>query len=213
MRTRSRALALVLFDEVELLDVAAPLQALTLAGRQWNFRPFKVFAVAAQPGTIQTRNQLALEAPVPLADCPSPELLLVPGGYGARRALADDGLVAWLEAAGASAELVLGVGNGVLLLGAAGLLDGRETAIPKSAAAQLAEVAPLALPRPGAGVVDAGKVLTAGTSIAALDLGLLVIARTLGAKMALGVAAELGHTPGITLGAPEPPKVEIKDVR
>ena len=35
MQTRSRIVALLLFDEVELLDVAAPLSVLSQAGRHW----------------------------------------------------------------------------------------------------------------------------------------------------------------------------------
>ena len=42
MRTSARTVAVVLFDEVELLDVAGPLQVLTLAGRHWTFRTFSV---------------------------------------------------------------------------------------------------------------------------------------------------------------------------
>ena len=46
MRTKARRVIVVVFDEVELLDVAAPLEVLSTAGRRWNFRPYKVEVVA-----------------------------------------------------------------------------------------------------------------------------------------------------------------------
>src|SRR5689334_18507838 len=128
MRTSSRSVALLLFDEVELLDVGALLGVLTTAGRQWNFRPFKVHAVSAQPGLVETRSQIRLESDGSFDSCEEPEILLVPGGYGARRALADESTIAWLRRAGAGAERCCGIGNGVLLLAKAGVCDGLEVA-------------------------------------------------------------------------------------
>ncbi|MET0411294.1 MAG: hypothetical protein ABW217_08350, partial [Polyangiaceae bacterium] len=111
MRTSSRDFVIVLFDEVELLDVAGVMQVASAAGRHWNWRPFRLLPAALQKGPIATRSQLRLEASVALADHPEPELLFVPGGYGARRAAADRELVAWVARAAARAELVCALGS------------------------------------------------------------------------------------------------------
>jgi putative intracellular protease/amidase len=80
MRTRPYRLAVVLFDEMDLLDVAGPLEVFSTAGRKWNWRAVKADLVATQPGLKATRAQLGVGPASPLSTCPEPELLLIPGG-------------------------------------------------------------------------------------------------------------------------------------
>jgi transcriptional regulator GlxA family with amidase domain len=89
MRTRPYRLAVVVFDEMDLLDVAGPLEVFSTAGRKWNWRAVKAELVATKPGPTLTRAQLQIgpTSVPPLAE--PPELVLIPGGYGARRALED----------------------------------------------------------------------------------------------------------------------------
>src|SRR5882724_1836294 len=182
MRTSSRTLAVVLFDEVALLDVAAPLEALTTAGRTWNFRPFKVFTVAATPGRKKTPSQVELEARGSFDDCPEPELVLVPGGYGARRALTDDATVQYLTRAGATASYVFGVGNGVLLLAKAGLIGATDVSVTADIAELLREACPEARPDPHARYRKEGKIVTAATAGGAVEAAVHLVSELLGKK-------------------------------
>jgi transcriptional regulator GlxA family with amidase domain len=200
MRTSSRSLAVILFDEVALLDVAGPLEVLTSAGRSWNFRPFKVHTVAATPGRLKTPSQLDLDARTSFDALPSPELVLVPGGYGARRALSDGALLGYLTRAGASATHLIGVGNGVLLLGKAGLLGSAEVSVTAEAAELLRDVAPEARPDTQSRYRKDGRLVTAATPAGAVDAALRIVAELLGNKQARAVAAALGATPPATPG-------------
>ena len=194
MRTSSRNLAVLLFDEVELLDVAGFLQVVTSAGRQWNFRPFRVLTVAERPGLIETRSQVRLEARYGLSDCPPPEVLFIPGGYGARRAAGSSAIVEWAATHGPRAEYLVALGAGVLLLAKAGLVDGVSVTVPADVLDALTEAAPSVQARTDlAGVEDAGKVLTASTSAGGLDMGLRVVSKVLGTKQAAAVARQLGY--------------------
>jgi len=211
MRTRSRSVALLLFDEVELLDVAAPLAVLSSAGRKWNWRPFKVTTVAATPGRISTRNQLVVEAEGTLDACPEPELLILPGGYGARRAVSDSALIDWVRQAGSAAGLVMTVGHGALLAASAGLADDQELAVPLDARELLEEIAPTARAAGDApGVVESNKLLSTARSAAALDLALTAVTLLLGRGEALGVAAALGHE---MHGADPPLLIDVDEKR
>jgi transcriptional regulator GlxA family with amidase domain len=190
MQTRSRSLAVLLFDEVELFDVAALLSVVSVAGRHWNWRPFKVEAVAENPGHVSTRDQLSIVAPRRLDEVPSPEFVFIPGGYGARKALTRPAVVEWLTRAGAGAELLLATGNGVLLLAKAGLLGDRRVAARPEIAADLREFAPgVDL---DAVLSDSGKLLTGSSSGQALELSLRLVSRVLGPKLANGAAQALG---------------------
>jgi transcriptional regulator GlxA family with amidase domain len=192
MRTSARSVSLVLFDEVELFDVACLLQVLSAAGRQWNFRPFKVTAVAETPGLVDTRAQLRVEAKRPFSEVTTSEIVLVPGGYGARRALANAALTGWLAEVGAGAERVIAVGNGILLLAKAGLLANQDVAAPSEIADLLAELEPAARLDRSAEFRASGNVLTAATSLAAVDVALALVESVLGKKQADGVARALG---------------------
>src|SRR6478752_7559772 len=99
MRTKPYATAIALFDEVELLDVAGPLSVLSEAGRQWNFKPFKIDLVGSRVGPIATRSALTLQATHPSATHPGGECLIIPGGYGARQIADDAEFLAWLSQA------------------------------------------------------------------------------------------------------------------
>ncbi len=195
MRTSSRSLAVVLFDEVALLDVAGPLEVLTTAGRTWNFRLFKVHLVAAARGQVKTRSQLELTAKASFEELPAPELLLVPGGYGARRALSDPAVVGYLSRAAATAAHLLAVGNGVLLLGRAGLLGDAQVSVTADAAELLREIAPEARADTQARFRQDGRLVTAATASGAVDGALRIVAELIGSKQANAVAAAVGATP------------------
>ncbi|MGC4086480.1 MAG: DJ-1/PfpI family protein [Polyangiaceae bacterium] len=195
MRTRARRVVIVLFDEVELLDVAAPLQVLSVAGRRWNFRPFKVELAAPAQGLVSTRNQARLEASSALAQAEPAEIVLVPGGYGARRFAADPAQLAELTRIASGAELLAGVGAGVLALARAGLCgDERVATVPEL----LPEFEGLSAPPVcdvKARLVEGKRVFSAAASGAALSLALGLVGRTMGPKLISMVAAELGLEP------------------
>jgi transcriptional regulator GlxA family with amidase domain len=204
MRTKARRVVVVVFDEVELLDVAAPLEVLSTAGRRWNFRPYKVEVVAEQPGLISTRNQLRIEATAALASAAPAEIVLIPGGYGARRFADDSACLAALSRLAEGAELVAGIGSGVLALVRAGLVGSAKIAVsPEIAVALDGQVEPDQIDSLAA-LLDSGRVLTARASGAALKLGLTLVERTMGPKLVAMVSADLG----LEL-EPEKPRLEV----
>jgi transcriptional regulator GlxA family with amidase domain len=195
-----------LFDEVELLDVASVMHVASLAGRNYNYRPFRLLPVARAAGLIETRGQLRLEARFSLADCPPPEIVFVPGGYGARRAARDAELVAWCRGAVAQAELVLAVGAGVALLGAAGVLDGATVAASSDARAWLTHEYPGVSLEEREPVVTSlgGKLLTVARSGYAVELALAVVERFLGQRTAGALRINLGQPELARLDLPDP---------
>lgn len=208
MRTSSRNVAVVLFDEVELLDVAGAVQALTLSGRHWNFRPFRVHCVAKSPGLVETRSQVRLEAVYGFERCPEPEILLVPGGYGARRAANDAELVAWVGQALDKATLVLAVSWGALIVAKTGKLANAVVAATTETGELLREIEPSISIDHVRRIVVSGRTATAASSTGGIDLGLFVVARVLGPKQALSVAQKLGYD-WRGDGAPDLERIEI----
>jgi transcriptional regulator GlxA family with amidase domain len=205
MRTKARRVVVVVFDEVELLDVAAPLEVLSTAGRRWNFRPYKVEVAAQQAGLVSTRNQMRIEAATRLADAAPAEIVIVPGGYGARRFAEDASCIAELTRLASGAELIAGVGAGVLVLARAGLVADAKLATTPELAGALDGLVPSEQLDLVAPCMTSGRVISARASGAALQLGLTLIERTMGPKLLAMVASDLG----VEL-EPEKPRLEVR---
>lgn len=178
--TRTRRVAVLLFDEVEVLDFAGPFEVFSVAGRRHGLVPFDVYTVAERAGPVTARNGLSVNPRHTLADCPAPDVLVVPGGYGTRREMHNAPLVAWVGRTARASEVALSVCTGALILGRAGLLDGLEATTHFGALDLLRETAPAARVRDDLRVVDNGAVvLSAGVS-AGIDAALHLVARFLG---------------------------------
>lgn len=192
MRTKPYATAIALFDEVELLDVAGPVGVLSSAGRQWNFQPFKLDLVAEHAGPVTTRSPLTLQATQSAKSHAGSECLIIPGGYGARRAAENAEFLAWLTRTAQQAQIVAAVGNGVWLLARTGLLESEELATSVELASQISSAYPRLRPNSRDQLCGSGKFLTASKSALGLDLCCEVVARCFGQKLASSLSAELG---------------------
>lgn len=176
--------AIVIFDEVEVLDFAGPFEVFSVTGRRRKLEPFNVYTVAERLAPVTARNGLSINPRYSFADCPPPEILVIPGGYGTRREMKNPMMLEWVTRTAPACELVLSVCTGALVLGAAGLLDDREATTHFMAFDELRAVAPQARVREDRRIVDNGRiVLSAGVS-AGIDMSLHVVARLLGADVA-----------------------------
>jgi transcriptional regulator GlxA family with amidase domain len=196
MRTRPYRLAVVAFDEMDLLDVAGPLEVFSSAGRKWNWRAIKAELVSSAAACHATRAQLQVGPAAALSSCPDPELVLIPGGYGARLALEDQALLQYLRAVAPGVTLTLAIGLGTLVAARAGLLQGAEVATTPALKEELTALDGSITPRLEARAIASPRAITAAQNGAAIELGLEVVARLLGKKQASGTAQELGYAWG-----------------
>ncbi len=183
-----RKVAILIFDEVEVLDFCGPFEVFALAGRSLPEKPFDVFTVAEKPGPVIARNGLSVNPRCTIADCPQPDMLIVPGGYGTRREMHNQALIAWIGAQAAQVELVMSVCTGALLLARAGLLDGLEATTHFGALDLLREVAPRATIRPDQRFTDNGRILLSAGISAGIDLSFHIMTKLLGHEVAAETA-------------------------
>ena len=101
-----RNLAILIFDDVEVLDFCGPFEVFSVANRFAD--AFNVFTIA-EKGPVTARNGLSVNPHCRLADCPQPDILLVPGGQGTRAEMHNTALIEWIEKKAKTAELVLSV--------------------------------------------------------------------------------------------------------
>lgn len=189
----TRTLAILLFDEVEVLDFCGPFEVFSVANRFGDTPAFDVLTVAEKPGPVLTRGGLSVNPRHHLGDCPPPDLLLVPGGQGTREEMHNPMLIDWVKQCSRKAELVLSVCTGALLLAKAGLLDGLEATTHHGAMDLLRQTAPKATVHADRRFVDNGRVICSAGIAAGIDMSLHVVGRLLGEDIAKRTARHMEY--------------------
>ena len=187
----------VLFDGFDLLDAVAPFEILAAAGTMTDGRLTVEFVSAEGPRQVPSGvNDVPLQATAGI-DRQHADLLIVPGAAGKATGTDEDSvparlgnaletaLAAELRAAMAAPHLTVAtVCGGSLLLAMQGLLEGRPAVTHHLGMAVLAATGAIAIK---ARVVDDGDVITAGGVTSGLDLGLYLVERLLGPRIAHAV--------------------------
>lgn len=183
-----RNVAILLFDEIEVLDFAGPFEVFAVTDELRGYATFNVFTVAENIGTIRARNGLKVIPDYPRESCPPPHVLIIPGGFGTRALLHKPALLEWVRQKARHAEVVMSVCTGSLVLGQAGLLDGLRATTHHECLDLLRTTAPRTEVVATERFVDNGKILTAAGISAGIDCSLHVVERLLGAEAATQTA-------------------------
>ena len=168
-----RSVAVLAFDDMEVLDFAGPYEVFNVAGELGEGHPFSVFSVGLTGAPAVGRGGFTVLPTYSLDDAPPPDLLVVPGGAGTRPLVHDERLLGWLRERAAEVELLLSVCTGALLLGAAGLLTRRPATTHHDAYDELAAVSPTtSVVRGQRFVRSSDTILTSAGVSAGVDLAL-----------------------------------------
>ena len=189
----SRNVAIFIFDEVEVLDFCGPFEVFSVTGKRNGLNPFNVYTVAKESGPIAARNALSINPHFSFADCPPPDILLIPGGAGTRQVMQKREVLEWIRERSRETELLLSVCTGSLVLGKAGLLDGLTATTHHMALAELAKAAPNSTVDSKQRFVDNGKIITSAGISAGIDMSLQVVAKLLGREQALETASYMEY--------------------
>lgn len=193
----------VVYEGMTALDAIGPYEILSrLPGAHVTF-------AGVQAGPVRTdTGALTLVADRALADCGTPDLVLVPGGPDVRAQTTDTALHDWLRAVDPSTTWMTSVCTGSLILAAAGLLRGRTATSHWLALDRLPAYDVTPSPQR---VVRDGKYMTGAGVSAGLDLALTVAAAVAGPDVAqlIQLAVEYDPHPPFTAGSPSsaPPSV------
>ena len=178
-----RTVLIVLFDGVQSLDVTGPLEVFAGAN-YWQSRHddrperpgdasgpvYRIRTASLRGHPVRTSSGLRL-APDGNLDDAGPDVLIVPGGEGARR--------------------LVSVCTGAFLLAEAGLLDGCRVTTHWAYCAALAARFPQVSVDPDPIFVRDGNVVTSAGVTAGIDLALALVEEDLGRDAALDIARHL----------------------
>jgi transcriptional regulator GlxA family with amidase domain len=137
---------------------------------------------------------LALTADLALDELTSPEIVVVPGGFGTRELMGDEQILDWLRRAHETSGWTTSVCTGSLLLAAAGLLDGLEATTHWLALDALREYGARPVERRVVEHPEARIITSAGVS-AGIDMALTLAARIAGDELARAIQLGIEYDP------------------
>jgi transcriptional regulator GlxA family with amidase domain len=200
-------IAIGVYPGFAALDAVGPYAVLA------NLPGASVVLCAERTGQLTDEHgQLRVDIDRNFGDVPAPDVLLVPGGLATRRlAAAGTPIVEWIRAAHATTTYTTSVCTGALLLGAAGLLQGRRATTHWLAYEHLR--AHGAEPTEERVVTD-GKVVTAAGVSAGIDLALVLAGRLGGREVAQAIqlGIEYDPQPPYDAGSPSKAPSAIRDL-
>ena len=180
-------IAILTFDGLTALDAIGPYEVLSrVPGTELRF-------VAKQPGPKRTdTGALGVHADVAISELAAPEVVLVPGGPGSRPLMQDSEVLEWLRGAHGQSTWTTSVCTGALVLGAAGILDGKRATTHWASLDRLAQLGAKPIAER---VVEDGKVITAAGVSAGIDMALTLASRLAGDQVAQAIQLGIEYDP------------------
>lgn len=195
----SRTIGMLLFDDLEELDLVGPWEVFTSAALA---EPeTRVVSIAQTPEPVRCAKGLRITPDHAFEDAPALDVVLVPGGMGTRREVDNPVLVDWLREAGAGCEWVTSVCTGAYLLCRAGFAEGRRVTTHWAFVSTLREAHPEVEVLEGMRYVRDGNLVTAAGVSAGIDMALWLVGQIWGVERARGTQRMIEYDPAPPYGA------------
>lgn len=194
-----KQIGIVIFDDVEVLDFCGPFEVFSVTRLNQErgleeIPPFNVSLVAEKKDPVITRGGMRVLPDYTLAQCPRLDVLLVPGGFGTRREMNNEPMIAWIAERAKQAEVVASVCTGSLMLGKARLLEGRRATTHWMVLDYLQDLFPQTTVERGLHFVEDGNIFTSAGVSAGIDLSLVIVSRLLGEEIARMTAKQMEYS-------------------
>ncbi|MBU4277149.1 MAG: DJ-1/PfpI family protein [Proteobacteria bacterium] len=171
----------LLFHEVEVLDFAGPFEVLSRSTDEAGRPCFQAFMLGPTP-EVECMDRLVVRPHFTLDEAPNMDILVVPGGPGARVPQNLEPVVTFLKMQAERVKVLASVCTGSYWLARAGLLDGLEaTTHPLRLGDFAASFPSIKVVRRK--IVDLGRIITAGGVASGVDLGLHLLERFYGEEV------------------------------
>ena len=181
-------IAILLYPGVTALDAVGPWEVFSrMPDAEVRFVGKEVGQVSTEGGTLR------LSVTHTVAETPSPDVVLVPGGTTTPGQMVDDDLLDWLRQVHETTTWTVSVCTGSLILGAAGILKG----LPATSHWYRMRVLRImgARPRPAERMVRSGKVVTAAGVSAGIDMALWLAGQIAGRQRAEAIQLTIEYDP------------------
>jgi putative intracellular protease/amidase len=190
--------SILIFDGLTALDAIGPYEVLrSVPGWEVEF-------VGPSAGEVRTDSgHLGLSADRSIDEVEATDVVLVPGGAGNRPLLDDESVLGWLREIDTTTKWTTSVCTGSLVLGAAGLLEGKRST---GHWLYLEPLRAYGADPVGGRYVEDGKVITAAGVSAGIDMALHLVDLEAGPEVAEAVQLALEYDPQPPFDAGHPSK-------
>jgi putative intracellular protease/amidase len=177
--------AVLIFDGMELLDMAGPWEVLAKQST------LKLFTVSPDGKPINTMG-LKMTPDYSVANAPDFTYLVVPGG-NVEATAEDERVQAWLKEHAPKTKQILSICTGAFILAEVGLLDGKEATTYHTALGALARDYPKIKVRPELRYVDNGHIITSAGISAGTDAAFYMVEKLFGRGQAQTTALRIEY--------------------
>jgi transcriptional regulator GlxA family with amidase domain len=189
---------IVVFEDVEVLDFCGPFEVFSVTRlneqrRREEPSPFNVFLVAETKSRLVAAGGMKVFPDYDLDDCPALDILVVPGGWGTRKEMNNERLLRWIADRSRQVKILTSVCTGALLLGKAGLLDGKRATTHWRSLDWMQELFPKTHVEKQLHFVEDGALFTSAGISAGIDMALKVVARYFGDAIARATAKHMEY--------------------
>lgn len=193
------------YEEMTTLDIIGPHEVLA------RLPDATIKRVAKRRGKVKAGFDLELTAEYALSDISHTDILVIPGGGKATSLRDEPEILDWIKAIHATTQWTTSVCTGSLILGAAGLLEGKKATSHWAVLERLKLYGAMPISER---VVEDGKIMTAAGVSAGIDMSLLLASKVAGKEVAemLQLGIEYDPKPPFDAGSPRKVKPEIYKV-
>lgn len=171
-----KKLAIVVFEQVEVLDFAGPFEVFSVANELHNFDLFEVFTVSHTTKAISAVNGLKVIPDHDFQSCPEEiDYLVIPGGEGTKLHYQNPAYQNWISRHYQTAEKVLTICSGTRFLAALDVLSGKSYCTHQDVYPALKELTPNGNPQQHLRFVKDGKLTSAGGISSGIDASFAVL--------------------------------------
>jgi len=156
--------------------------------------PFEAVLVAEQAAAVTTTGGMKVLPHYTFQTCPVLDILVVPGGWGTRRELKNPVMLDWLRSRAAEVDTLTSVCTGSMLLGFAGLLDGRRATTHWRSLDWMRDSFPAVTVEYEKHFVKDERLFTSAGISAGIDMSLKVVAHYHGEPIARATARHMEYT-------------------
>jgi transcriptional regulator GlxA family with amidase domain len=193
--TKKWNVGILLFNDVEVLDFAGPFEVFSITTRpDQSEKPFQVHVISIDGQIVKARNGLLVTPQYSLDNAPKLDILIIPGGYGAREIeMNDEKTIDWIRKQSNVVNLLASVCTGSFLLAKAGLLDGKKATSHWMEIERLEKQYPQLTVQHDVKYVDEGSIITSAGISAGLNMSFHIVKKLLGADVAKDTAKRMEY--------------------
>ena len=186
--------AILLFNEVEVLDFAGPFEVFSIAEDESKNKLFNVFTVSEKEDLVIARNGLEIKAKYLMGNCPAINILIIPGGYGAEKIeIHNDSVLNWIIRKYDEVEILASVCTGVFLLAKSGIVTNQVVTTHWMDIRDLQSQYPNLKVVENKKYVESGKIITSGGISAGIEMSLHVVSNISGISVAEKTAKRMEY--------------------